>query len=396
MRKIYCFLMALGCLVLAACASEPLPSGSSELEPPSSVEYVEPEETYYRGYLPEENMSKEEIIEAYFEQQYLAYVDLAYCDVTSLLNMERNYNVSFDSWSQMLALRRRVIAENNYCYVEQEKFPYTIIYDEVPDDNREELWRADGSLTLEDTLVHFRIVGEENAVYPAIMATDTQHTMAMQLVDGQWQIQFHFFAGAGQYLQGDTMDSVPTQSQMETLLKEEFSNSIENNDASIPENSNPLLVWYQGERAAEYAKEYRVVGNPEFYRIGDLVGNCANYISQAMWYGFGEQGMSADWYAQDGGTPAWENVNFFWNYMTEENHIFGEVLTSPNALKVGDVVQTRPLSHPEERFKHMLMVVDEDTLLLTQNSPNNLIYYSDLVSYEMRYFHPIYFVDETE
>ena len=102
--------------------------------------------------------------------------------------------------------------------------------------------------------------------------------------------------------------------------------------------------------------------------------------------------MTAAWFAgAGGGSPAWENVGYFWDYIMGGGNLRGQQLTSVSELKLGDVIQTRTYNNADDAgYSHSLMVVDKDTLMLAQNSPGCFVYYSDVFNVDTRIVRPAY------
>lgn len=383
--------------LLSACAAPPAPvqveaeetrpAISSSAPDPTAEDTgnEEPEDELETVYEPAYNLSPKELVEAYFEQQYLAWSNLEHIDISSILDMENSANRNMLKWSEYLTRRRRLLLENGFCHVDTEQLPYVIEYDEAPEDDRMELWREWMVETGTDVL-HFRIRGEKGKAYPPIMAVNSQHTMFFKEIDGRKKISLHYFPGSVRKFTRAGALKIPDEETIREQLKFEFA-PRDSEPAAAPVNS----LIYDGDQAAEYARRFTEDPNPDFYQITDWVGNCANFVSQCVWAGFGEESAMTDqWAGNGGGTPAWENVNYFWSYITGGQELHGQELESASELKNGDIIQTRTatIKSDPERFNHMMIVVDEDTLLLAQNSPNCFVYYSDLVNVETRLIRP--------
>lgn len=239
-----------------------------------------------------------------------------------------------------------------------------------------------------------------------MMAVNAEHSMRLKKQDGKWRITFHYFPGSRRKFTGSGTGILPSAGEMLRELEEEFSDpGGDIGEAPAPEGA----LAYDGGLAAEYAVRFTEAPNDAFYHIGDWMGNCANFTSQCIWYGFrGADGqsdsMTSAWYAgTGGGSPAWENVRSFWSFAVEGGALSGRVPESAAGLKQGDLIQTSPVrlglpdsgdeddeDDEERQFNHSLVVVDEETLLLGQNSPGCFVYYSDLVNVETRIFRPGY------
>ena len=105
--------------------------------------------------------------------------------------------------------------------------------------------------------------------------------------------------------------------------------------------------------------------------------------------------MTPEWFAGiGGGSPAWENVEHFWEYATAEKEagLTGEVVDSILQLKPGGLIQVRTKcsENSSEKYNHSLLLADTETLTLAQNTPDCFLYYSDLVFTDIRFFNPKY------
>ena len=383
--------------------NEPAPSALAEQSPlaPTVTPVLISEESAAAPAAYTAALSAEQTIQAYFEQQYLSYINLSYTDISPLLDMEQAQNRNLVVWLQTLTQRRRLLTQHNLCYVETQKFPYTIQYlqnNELTDD-RMNFWNNRGIVeeSEDSATFHFVILGEKGKVYPPMMATGAEHTILMRKVNGVWKIYFHYYPGSVRrfYRSGEAV--LPSEEEMlAELLKEFFPASVQ--AVSIPAGAKP----YNGELAARYAQNYTETPNPGFYKISDWMGNCMNFVSQCVWYGFGSeqltgpsgrQNMTAEWYAGGGGgSPAWENVDHFWRYATDSKGFLGQVLPGVSALREGDIVQTRsarPGSTNTEDYNHCLILMDKERLVLAQNSPACFLYYSDIVNVQYRFLRPV-------
>jgi hypothetical protein len=300
------------------------------------------------------------------------------------------------NWNNLLAMRRNIIFEMGYCYVETERFPYTIYYISKKnlDDQRMDYVNikdfGKGAVAL-----HFVIKGIEGKAYPPIFALNSQHSMVFTLEDGIYKIAYHYFPGSEGKFQNDLPVKMMAKIEMRNLLEKEFSGEI------IPEKQDFIYRRaYNGKAAAEYAFEFCEKQNPVFHFVGDWYGNCMNFASQCIWSGFKTEGetarkhscMTNDWYCgKPGGTLNWASVSRFFGWVTSKKTdmqviIFDDV----NSLKTGDLVHIGSyLCEEEEKYTHALIVADSEKLLLAQNSPACFVYYSDLVNNYARFIRPV-------
>lgn len=353
---------------------------------------------------PKVELGPRDVIEAYFDRMYTTYITNEPEDFSDLLDMSQEVNQNMVTWQNMLLQRRRLIAENNLAYVETERFDYQINYAEQADDERMEFWSRYGQGEGGDELfIHFSITGEKGEAYPPLMAMNSFHTMRLKEIDGDWKITFHYFPGSvRKYYRTNTL-VLPSDEEYLKQLSAEFAPiKAPAGDAVIPIGAKP----YNAQRTALYAEKFTEVGNPEFYDIGDWMGNCQNFISQSVWYGFSKDGaepsvnrrdnMTNAWFAGGGGgSPAWENVGHFWNYAVSGGTMKSTILEGAAELELGDIIQTRSaalLDASDTGFSHSLIVTDEETLKLAQNSPACFVYYSDVLGVETRMIRPVYLI----
>jgi hypothetical protein len=351
-------------------------------------------------------MTPQKIVETYLEQVYVGYAALQYVDILSLFDRREQLSQSLAVWLQTLIQRRRLLEETGLCYVETEQFPYTVTFIEPEelDDERVDFWSRFNSTDEDELTLHFVVTGEAGKAYPPLFAVNAEHTVRLKRVGGEWYITFHYFPGSRRkFAMGGAKLTLPSEEEMLAALKTEFAPSpTKITPAAAPAGA----AVYSGALAAQYAYEYGETGNPDFYHIGDWMGDCANFVSQCVWAGFRESWpdggiMTNDWFAADGGgSPAWENVGYFWSYATGGNELIGEELPGIAAVTAGDVIQTRSRipdpaaeeeeDEEEERFNHSLLVVDSETLLLAQHSPSAFVYYSDILNVDTRFYRPGY------
>lgn len=396
MKRIRALLLSF--LLLTACAAQPEPSSSSgEIPPPppeSIAEEPEEENPYPPSvYQPGRKLTAVETVEAYIDLLYDSYINLAEVDLTSILYLEEAAVSNSAVWHDMLVMRRRLLYENGLCYVERDEFPYTIDYIKAGelDDDRLEFWKERRPNREGEIAIHFVITGKKGKAYPPFMAVNAQHTIRLMEIDGVWKISLHYFPGSVRKFVRSGRLKAPGEEEMYADLLIEFASS----DSGYPEDPPDDTIVYDGEAAAEYARQYTETSNPEFYHVGDWMGNCANFTSQCISYGFGEQ-MAVDWYGGDGGgSSAWENVGYFWEFIAGGYPMSGQVLEGVAEARPGDMIQTSAGSYRsvggdgEEDYNHSMLVVNADTLVLAQNSPACFVYYADIVNVNTRLVRPL-------
>jgi len=360
---------------------------SPDLRPPEPLsEIIGDLDVLPRKYLPEKNLTIQETVEAFFEQQYNSYLELKYTNVDSIVNMKKHGNKNMVKWLRMTVMRRKLILENDLGYVSTERLPYKIVFNEEPTDNRMGLWRDYLSKTNE-TVVHFYISGKKGEVYPPFMAVNSQHSMFFKKIDGVWKIQMHYFPGSSRTFSDIGPIPMPTEGKMLSDLKKEFTGVKSPKPPELPDD----VRQYDPKKAVRYAMMFTEKPNSQFYRLGDWIGDCMNFVSQCVWAGFdGGDSMTTNWRV---GTAAWANVNNFWHYITgSHGGLHGQQLSGINALRPGDIIQSRTASVRSEpqRYRHVYILVDDEKLILAQNTPSAFVYYSDLSNRDLRFVRPTY------
>ncbi len=347
--------------------------------------------------VPVKTLSLEETIESYFLAKYDIYTSMQYVDLRYYLDLSYLNNENYTRWLKNLVQRRKVIEENQYFFVEKEQKDFEINFNDAPEDNRMDFYEERDILPEFDKIVHFTITAKTDSGYPPFFALNDQHTMALKKVKNRWKILFHYFPGSSRHRSRDLIDII-SKEEMEVQLLKEVQNTKE--VQSSLELSKGIV--YDGLKASEYAKKYINSHNSRFYTIDDWMGNCANFTSQVLLYGFSKSEninvrdyMTDKWYAgYGGGSPAWENVGYFWDFLIKDQPgtkegMYGYTVNNVNMLDVGGIAQIKSkISREESSFSHNLVLVNKDKLLFAQNSPDCFIYYSDLVNVDLRFFNP--------
>lgn len=356
-----------------------------EVKKPTKIEYIAPH-----------SKTPEMAVINYFDALYDSYIEMLPVDISPVIDKDFEMMENVLNWNNLLAMRRSIISENDYCYVETERFPYTIDYisERELDDQRMDYVRmkdfGEGAVAL-----HFVIKGIEGKAYPPIFALNSQHSIVLTLEDGLYKIAYHYFPGSEGKFQNDFPVKMMPKIEMRLLLEKEFSGEVS------PENQELIYKRvYNGKNAAEYAIEFCEKQNPKFHFVGDWYGNCMNFASQCIWSGFKTEketskkydSMTNDWYCgKSGGTLNWASVSRFFSWVTSKKTdmqviVFNDV----NALESGDLVHIGSYAcAEEEKYTHALIVADSEKLILAQNSPACLVYYSDLVNNYSRFIRPV-------
>ena len=332
----------------------------------------------------------------YFGALYRSYLTMLPMDLSPIIDLDFEMMANVQSWNDLLAMRRSIIYEKGYCFVETEHLPYTINYISKKDldDQRMDYVSmrkyGEGAVAL-----HFVINGIDGKAYPPIFAVNSQHTVILTLEDGIYKVAYHYFPGSEGKFENDLPVETMEREEMEKLLEEEFCS-----EETFPETEPKLQRVYNGEAAAEYALRFCEEQNPEFYFVGDWYGNCMNFSSQCIWSGFKEEsetvkgfeGMTNEWYCgKAGGTIQWSSVSRFWKWREKKNCPMQTVpFYNVNLAKTGDIVNIGSYAcETEEKYTHALIVVDEEKLLIAQNSPACFVYYSDLANNYSRFIRPV-------
>lgn len=368
---------------------EPEPELEPEPEP-------EPEEPAVLSFKVVPGLTPEETLEIYLNQLYRSYVEMKPLDLSPVANFEHGrMKQNLQSWNDLLALRRRVIFEHDFCFVDTERKPYSINYikaKELSDQRMNYIDLRDygeGALAL-----HFIIKGEPGEAYPPLFALNSEHTVVLTFDGERYKVAYHYFPGSEGKFENDLDVKVITKVQMLAQLYAEFAKV----SPEVPEALYDRA--YDGEAAAGYALSYCESPNPDFHFVGDWYGNCMNFASQCIWSGFAAPGdtpknygsMTNEWYCgKSGGTLIWSSVSRFWNWSQGSrcpmqtvtfNHVYG--------VQNGDLVNVSSHASEEQgKFTHALIVVDEEKLLFAQNSPACFVYYSDLANCDFRFLRPV-------
>ncbi|MBR3952387.1 MAG: amidase domain-containing protein [Oscillospiraceae bacterium] len=367
---------------------------------PAVFAYESPDENFTEisevKFVSPKRSSPKVAVMRYFSALYDSYIAMLPVDISPIIDLDYEMMENVLCWNTLLQMRRRLISENDFCYVEKERFDYEIEYIKKRDLDDQRM----DYVNIEDygknaTILHFVIKGEEGKAYPPIFAVNSQHSVVITEENGEYKIAYHYFPGSEGKFQNDLPVTVPTESEMLSLLKKEFTELAE---YSVPKGKNERL--YDPEAAAAYALEYCESRNKKFHFVGDWYGNCMNFASQCVWSGFCEEGespantggMTRKWYCtRGGGTLIWASVSRFWNWIGEKNSDmqvfrFYDVLSA----KKGDIVHIGSYACSEpEKYTHALIIVDDEKMILAQNSPACFVYYSDLANNYARFIRPL-------
>ena len=386
--------MLFGCSASVPISSPEVNSGPCDPEFPEPAIPEEPAPTEIEYDAPPNKSPKTAVLN-YFNALYDSYTAMLPVDLSEVIDPDYEMMQNVQNWNTLLAMRRNIIRENEYCYVETERFPYTINYIweyELSDPRMDYVRLSDYG---EDAVVlHFIITGIDEKAYPPIFALNSEHSVILTKENGLYKIAYHYFPGSEGKFQNDLPVTLMEREEMEVLLANEFLPE----EFEIPEPEYERI--YDGEAAAEYALLYCEEPNPEFYFVGDWYGNCMNFASQCIWSGFRSEtdtarnygSMTANWYnGKAGGTLPWVSVSRFYEWSAKKNcpmqtFLFFDI----SKAEKGDLVHIGSyVCETENKYAHALFVVDEEKMILAQNSPACFVYYSDLVNNYARFIRPI-------
>ncbi len=388
-----------GCAEPETVLSEELSSAEEVFLPEelTDEETEEPEQEITEvTFTPPKRSSPRAAVKQYFSALYDSYIDMIPVDISPVIDLDYAMMRNVMNWNSLLAMRRRLIAENGYCYVETERFDYEIEFIEESDLDDRRMYYIDLSDYGENAAaLHFVIKGDEGKAYPPIFALNSQHTVVITEENGQYRIAYHYFPGSEGKFENDLPVELMTEAEMSEILEKEFA------FAGGPAQEEPKYGrLYDAEAAVQYALQYCEEQNPDFYFVGDWYGNCMNFTSQCVWAGFRAEGetaknfdcMTYDWYCfKNGGSLIWTSVSRFWSWRESRSCRMQTVaFYGIRNAKAGDIVNIGSfVCAEEEKYTHALVLVDEEKLILAQNSPANFIYYSDLVNNYARFIRPV-------
>ncbi|MBO4962425.1 MAG: amidase domain-containing protein [Clostridia bacterium] len=134
-------------------------------------------------------------------------------------------------------------------------------------------------------------------------------------------------------------------------------------------------LFYDRDKAVEYAIKYATTRNPKYYNFDKIGGNCTNYASQCLYAGLPIMNYSANgWYYNSisNRSPAWTDVNFFYDFLINNKSV-GPYATKVDIslAEVGDFIQLKN----QTRWYHTLVICDllENDILVCANSIDSLL-----------------------
>lgn len=363
-----------------------------------------PNLTIYANSNAEEEIKN--IIESFYDVQYDAYLKMEYKDITPYLDMTQIQNQNKVIALKNLTARRNYIAKKGYAYVENRRFPLTFNYKAIDiNDNQAKV------------IVELKIDFEK--AYPPFISPG-ENVFKLEKEKGIWKIVEHNYEEL-KYYEGskEKLLKEPTLSELFNLIDQEFLpitekeyknyDEIEKHDEIIVLGYPATNYNYSPSRGVEYANKYVYNRNTKFYEASVGGGDCTNFASQVLWYGFGANDTTNDiankvimipgsytdgWYAgPGGGSRNWENVDYFWNCMTSYKSINTpgprvNVVSSISSLNNGGIMQID--FDYDNDYDHTVILVNKDSLLFAQHTSNGYRYFHDYTGAK-RYFNPSHF-----
>lgn len=260
---------------------------------------------------------------------------------------------------------------------------------------------------------------DDNEAYPPFISSG-DNILELENRNGSWKIVSHDYEGLDIY--ETSADILLPELKSKELYKQidenyvidhekEYKNYDEkvSNGEVIPYSLPSTDYTYSGSRGVSYANSYVTNANSRFYTASVSGGDCTNFVSQCLWYGFGAADTQTDitnkvrmipgstysdgWYAgSGGGSRNWEAVNYFWSYMTSSKSIDTpgprvSVVSSISSLNAGGIMQIDFTS--DGSYDHSVIMVDTATQKFAQHSSNIYRFYSDY-SGTKRFLNPSY------
>lgn len=280
-----------------------------------------------------------------------------------------------------------------------------------------------------DAVAKIRLDLDRREAYPFFMLYG-ENTFKLRFDGGKWKIT--------EWQSEENKDtplikaSFSTVELKESNLSEDFSSSYEEAKFRIRKNKlgkyyadtqdevetqeeqkNDQFVYhpYDRSRAVAYANNFVVTPNAYpngyFYIAGN--GDCTNFVSQCISYGFGVtsnynsatsyrmDGSStyyAGWYGgSGGGSYAWETVGPLGDYLLSDKIIRGPIssTTSLGSMQNGDVLQ---ISFQGNGWNHSVICVDPSQRKFASHSPNQYVYWSNYEgSHNHRFIKPNFYME---
>ena len=154
---------------------------------------------------------------------------------------------------------------------------------------------------------------------------------------------------------------------------------------------------YNRENAVNYAIQWALQRNPQYYDYSGLGGDCTNFASQVIYSGTGVMNYTPiyGWYYKTGNekSPSWTGVNYLSEFLinNQGQGPFTEEVAMPD-LQQGDLIQLSFVN--PQHFNHSLLItkleqpITSDNIYVATHSPNFL--HRKLSSYQwiaIRFIH---------
>ncbi|MDP4153056.1 MAG: amidase domain-containing protein [Bacillota bacterium] len=130
-------------------------------------------------------------------------------------------------------------------------------------------------------------------------------------------------------------------------------------------------MFYDREKAVEYAHNWAFSRNPNYFSFTGIGGDCTNFISQCIHAGGAPMNYAPTygWYyiSPTNRAPAWTGVQFLYNFLTRTSGRgpFGKGVPI-DKIEIGDIIQ---LSFDGVTYEHSLLVVERGIV----PSPDNIL-----------------------
>ena len=119
---------------------------------------------------------------------------------------------------------------------------------------------------------------------------------------------------------------------------------------------------YNRQQAVDYALEFALKRNPNFFDFSNYGGDCTNFISQCLYFGGGTMiyDQISGWFYESSfnRSPSWTGVEFLFNFLTRPKL---KGLNAKNVmffdLEVGDIIQLK--AKGSTVFTHSLILTDK-------------------------------------
>lgn len=340
--------------------------------------------------------SPEEVVQDYIKETYDGYLSLERKDLSQFLDVDNEAFAQFAGNYNLLNARRAYLKEKDYCYVETQAFPLSVLIEDVEylDDERVQ--------------VTFFLEGDREKAYPPYYYLGRNYYQLRKTQEG-WRIssiahQDIVFSSDDDYLEREKLSFEEQVRELKKSIDQEFiGEKMPLYDVLYPTygpKSNPLNYLgrpgdypYATERALNYIQEHFYEPSEEFVRIQE---NCANFTSQILYRGFfgTERVEIEEWHGFYGDfTRCWIYAGEITDYMIrprfeDEEGPRAEVPESIYGLRQGGILEIK--ANPAETWAHVMQLVDYQKLVFSGNNYDGYRYYSDFLNHK-RFFTPLYF-----